>query len=105
MNVSTTQYIKAFEQMLETALAESSIDQARPMTDIEIQCLVAYMRKNPPPKQNTAVYKDLEATLFNMVELIKQEKDSEQEVYARKLLRRIGEVAMNINTTKPDVLH
>ena len=103
MNVDV-EYIESFEQMLETALAEDSINNARPMTDIEIQCLVIHVRQGQP-QENFDIYQDLKKTLFNMIELIKQEKNSVQELYARKLLRRVGEVTMNINTVTPNIVH
>ena len=104
MNIGV-EYIESFEQMLQSALAEESVNKARPMTDIEIQCLVIHMRKGQPQKENFDIYQDLKKTLFNMIELIKHETNSIQELYARKLLRRIGEVTMNIDTVTPSTLH
>lgn len=99
------EYIKSFEQMLDSALAVENVNKARPMTDIEIQCLIAHIKKKQPHIKKMVILQDLEKTLFSMVELIKHETDAEQATYARKLLRRVGEVAINIDLTVPSILH
>lgn len=102
-----TGYVQSFEQMLEVALAADSVEKARPMTDLEIQYLVATLRKRSMAKdeEKDNMGEDLEQTLFNMIALIRSEPDEEERLRARKLLRRISEVAVNMDSVNPGVIH
>jgi len=99
------EYINSFEKMLETALAKDSVSAARPMSDTEIVWLEATLRKRSNNNENKALDKDLEHTLLSMIGLIQSESDEKNKMYARKLLRRINEVAINVAEKKARILH
>ena len=98
------EYINSFEKMLEVALAEDSVSKARPMSDVEIVWLEASLRKKVK-KSSKAIDKDLEHTLLSMIGLIQSDSGEEDKIYARKLLRRINEVAINLAEKEARILH
>jgi hypothetical protein len=100
-------YIESFEKMLETALADDSVAQARPMSDSEIQYLGAFIKRKKQTRHPAirAVNKDLQNTILGMISLIQSETEDSSKTHARKLLRRISEVALHMDSVEPRVIH